>query len=263
MEHQDELGTFSAVITAAGQASNDLALRMGVGEKCAAHLAGEPICRAAIEAVLGAGASTVAVVCGPETRKALGILPERCIYAEPGGGPVESAQNGYRMIAGSPTTVFLPGDLPFVRADHVVNFVQRCPLGSKHWVAAAVCSALEVSTQFPGIPGMKYSKLSGTKYAAGGIFAASQEGFETAVELAARFSRDRKSMLRMSWQFGFVNMLKFLAGAMSLGAAEQAATRLFGCEARIVTGCAPEFIADVDTIEDWEFTKSIHRSQVG
>jgi len=261
MEYQDELKPFSAVITAAGQASNDLALRLGSYEKCAAKLGDKPICLASVQAALMAGASGLAVVCGPETRRALGPLPDRCIFAEPGEGPVESALNGRQALVAENTIVFLAGDLPFIEPDHVAGFVERCPTG-QIWVAAGVCSDSDVVGRFPDIPGMKYSKLSGTKYAGGGIFAASQPGFEKVADLASKFSRDRKSQFRMACQFGIFNMLRFLTGTMPLNAAEVAATRLFGCESRIVTGCAPELIADVDTVDDWEFTLSVHGRQI-
>ncbi len=261
MEHQNELA-FSAVISAAGQASDDLALRIGTAEKCAARLRDEPICSASLGAALGAGASEVAVVCGSELRAALGPLPERCVFAEPGAGPVESAQNGCRALSDFELMVFLPGDLPFVEAGHVAGFVSRCPKNAGPWVAAGVCDKADVTARFAEIPGMKYTTLSRKKYAGGGIFAASPEGFVKAVGLATRFAQNRKSQFRMAWQFGIPNMLKLLAGRMSIDGAESAASKLFGCEARIITGCAPELIADVDTVEDWEFAKSFHRSQV-
>lgn len=260
MEHQNELGRFSAVISAAGQASEDLARRIGTVEKCAARLAGRPIVAAAVEAVLAAGASQVAVVCGEETRAALGDQ-YGCLFAAPGTSPVRSAVNGVRELPEKGTLVFIPGDLPFIKPKHIAEFVEGCPKSQEPWVAAGVCSEPDIAARFPGIPGMKYSKLSGKRIAGGGIFAASPAGFEIAAELANDFSRDRKSALRMAWQFGVVSMLRFLIERISVKDAERAGSRLFGCAAHIIESCAPELIADIDEPADWDYALSIDCSK--
>jgi len=261
MERQNEL-SFSAVISAAGRAPDGLARLMGTSEKCAALLDGEPICRAAINASLGAGAVQVAIACGPETRAAIGTLPANCIFAEPGAGPVESASNGYLALVDPQSVLLLPGDLPFVGADHVAHFIKQCPIGSGLWVAAGICGEPEVRARFPDMPGMKYLRLSGDRYAGGGIFAASPQGFANTVSLAARISKSRKSKAAMALRFGIGNMLRLLFGKVTLERAEELASELFGCNARIVTGCAPELIADVDTIEDWKFAESLNGRQI-
>jgi hypothetical protein len=149
--------------------------------------------------------------------------------------------------------LFLPGDLPLIRADHVLDFVHRLPASAAPWIAAGITSDKEVDSVFGTVPGIRYMKLNGMNFAGGGLFATSASGFEIALRLLSDFSGDRKSQFGMAKRFGLVNVLSYFFGIMTLQRAERAGSRLFGCEAHILTQCAPESIMDVDTAEDWEF----------
>lgn len=252
------MAEFSVVISAGGRAEQGLALALGVTEKCAALFAGEPMVAAPVRAALDAGAKQVVVVCGEETRNALGHIAEDVLFAQPGANPVDSAKRGAALVTGDCALVFLAGDLPLVQAAHLEDFTRRCPSESGAWVAAGVCDRDAIAGTLPGIPGLKYSRLSGRQYAGGGIFSASPAGFQAAVGLAETLSHGRKSQFTMARRFGLLNMARLFLGVLSMKSAEVAAAKVFGCAARIVPDCAPQLIADVDTVADWDFIQSFY-----
>ncbi|MDQ2985677.1 MAG: nucleotidyltransferase family protein [Armatimonadota bacterium] len=255
MEHQDSIGPFSAIISAAGQAGEDLARVLGVDEKCAAMVGEQPLALAATIAALSAGASQVAIVCGPKTRAMLTPLPTRCVFAEPGTNPVESARAGARSLNPTGTILFLPGDLPFVGAEHVSEFLSELQkrIPDRPWVAAGISSRVDIERRFPNAPGMGYMKLDGVQYAGGGIFAASPEGFERTLSILSKIAGNRKSQMRMALRFGPMNVIRYFTGRMTTAGAEHAGQRLFGCDSFVIPNCAPETTIDVDNAEDWTF----------
>jgi hypothetical protein len=149
--------------------------------------------------------------------------------------------------------IFLPGDLPLVKPEHVLDFARRLPSGSEPWLAAGLTSEQQLVGKFGQIPGLRTMSLDGIKYAGGGLFAASNGGFQRAVDLVSQMSSNRKSQLRMAMRFGPISALRYFAGFMSTAQAEAAAGRLFECKSHVITGCAPETVMDVDEIEDWTF----------
>lgn len=234
---------------------------LGVDEKCAAMLGDKPLVRSAVEAALGAGASQIAIVCGPKTRAALTELPAHCVFAEPGSNPVESARSGAAALRPSGTVLFLPGDLPFVEAAHVSRFLAavQARFTDRPWVAAGMSSRSDIERRFPNAPGMGYMKLDGVQHAGGGVFAASPEGFHRTLSILSGLAGDRKSQMRMAFRFGLPNVMRYFSGRMTAAAAEAAGERLFRCDSFVIANCAPETVIDVDTTDDWAFAKGMTR----
>jgi CTP:molybdopterin cytidylyltransferase MocA len=251
MAHQDAVSGYSAIITAGGQADDDLASVLGVREKCAGSVGGNPMVWYSVEAVLGAGVSQVVVVCGPEVREALGTGAWE--FADPGSNPVDSARKGAARIPPERHILFLPADLPLIKADHVARYVQELPESKDAWLSAATAYEHAVEAKYGSPPGMQYMTVRPVRHAASGLFAGSRPGFEKAVTLLSDLAGDRKSQLRMARRFGFLSVLRYFAGLMTVEAAEKAAGRLFGCHTHLITGCAPETVLDVDTVSDYEF----------
>lgn len=249
MEHPNAIRRFSAIISAGGQAGEDLASLLGVREKCAALFDGKPLAGWAVEAALGAGAEEVVVVCGDEVRDAL--TGARCLFATPGRNPVESARNGLTQLSGVHDIVFIPGDIPLVRAEHVLEFVKALPAIEGRWLAIALACEMDINTRFGNSDGVGYVKLDGARFAAAGLSAANKEGFVAALETLSKLSEDRKSQVKMALRFGAGDILRFFLGRMTTRRAELAGKRIFGCTCAVVKGCAAELVMDVDTPEDW------------
>ena len=235
---------------------------LSVQEKCAALFAGRPLVAAALNAALGAGAQSVAVVAGPEVRGSLGGLPDHCVFAEPGSNPVDSAKNGAAALGEAARIAFIPGDTPLIRADHLRDFMAQTP-DQGTWLATGITSRESIERSFGHVPGVRYVKLSGGQYVGGGLFAASQEGFHSALDLLTSLADNRKSQLGMARKFGFLDAIRYFTGRLSIEGAERAGSRVFGCEGRIIPGCAPETIMDVDNVEDWNYLKNYEPGTTG
>lgn len=249
MEHPNAVRRFSAIVSAGGQAGEDLASLLGVREKCAALFDGKALAAWAMEAALGAGAEEVVVVCGEEVREAL--AGARCLFATPGANPVESARNGLSQISGDHDIVFIPGDIPLIRAEHVVDFVRTLPSIEGKWLAIALASEEAINTRFGNTDAVGYLKLDGERQAAAGLSAANKDGFVSAIETLSKLAEDRKSQIKMALRFGAGDILRFFLGKMTTERAELAGKRIFGCRCAVVKGCAAELVMDVDTPEDW------------
>jgi hypothetical protein len=226
---------------------------LGTAEKCAALWQGKPLAAHVADAALHAGAERIAVVCGTETRSAIGETDARISFAESGPNPVESASNGVQVLGNAERIVFLPGDLPLLRGEHIRDFVDRFPTGAQPWVSAGIAAEPDIRARFPNLAGLRTMTLSRQKYCGGGLFAASSAGFKLAHSLASSMSGHRKSQLKMAVRFGPVRLFRYFIGAMSVNEAEVAAAKLFGCAAHIAVGCAPESIMDVDEPDDWSY----------
>lgn len=229
---------------------------LGVREKCAAVYAGKPLAGWAVEAARGAGAREVVIVCGEEVRHA--TAGSDCSYATPGRNPVESARNGLQAIVPEETIVFIPGDLPLIRPEHVADFVSRIPPLDGEWLATSVASQESVRREFGEVPGIGYMKVSGRRHAAAGLSAASSDGFLNALDVLSRLSENRKSQFKMAVRFGLPNIVRLFIGTMTVERAQAAARRLFGCECRLVQDCAAALVMDVDTPEDWRTLPVAH-----
>jgi hypothetical protein len=249
MEHSNAVRPFSAIISAGGQAGEDLASLLGVREKCAAVYNGKALARFAVEAAVGAGATEVVLVCGDEVRVAVDDAP--CKFAPPGKNPVDSARNGLSELDSRGDIVFIPGDLPLIQSQHVLDFVAAIPPWPGEWLATGVCTRDSLEDLFGEVRGVGYLKVDGREYAAASLSAASRPGFESALALLTDIADDRKSQLRMALRFGLFDIARLYFGRMTTERAELAAKRLFGCPCKLITECAPELVMDVDTPEDW------------
>ena len=249
MEHSDAVRRFSAIISAGGQAGEDLASLLGVREKCAAVYHGAPLAKWAVEAALGASAEEVVVVCGDEVREAL--AGSSCRFAPPGANPVQSARNGLSAVPEGTDIVFIPGDLPLIRSQHVIDFVAALPRSEGNWLATGLASQESIEARFGALSGIGYVKLDRVKYAAASLSAANRGGFLNALDLLSKFSENRKSQLRMAMQFGVADILRLFTGRMTTDRAQLAGERLFGSTCYVVRTCAAELVMDVDTPQDW------------
>ena len=165
---------FSAIISAGGQAGEDLASLLGVREKCAAVYHGAPLAKWAVEAAYGAGIDEVVVVCGAEVRAAL--AGSSCGFAEPGSNPVQSARNGLSQVSERNHVVFIPGDLPLVRGPMVSAFVDVLPHTESDWLATSLAPETSIADRFGSLDGIGYLRLDGRRYAAASLSAASRGG---------------------------------------------------------------------------------------
>ncbi len=114
---------FSAVIVAAGSGS-----RAGAETpKQWRDLAGKPVVRWSVEALLGAGAEKIALVVRPEDRAtaeaALAGLP-RWSLADGGATRSGSVRNGLAAAAGAEAVLIHDAARPFVTAAHVANLLK-------------------------------------------------------------------------------------------------------------------------------------------
>ncbi|MEO7453539.1 MAG: NTP transferase domain-containing protein [Fimbriimonadales bacterium] len=250
MAHQDAVRRFSAIISAGGQAGDDLASLLGVREKCAAMYGGRSLAFLAAEAATGAGAEQVVVVCGDEVRGTLSGF--NGLLALPGKNPVESARNGLDQLETVGDIVFLPGDLPLIRPQHVSDFAAALPHAEGDWLATGVASERDVIEMFGPAAEVGYVKLDQQRFAAASLSAASRGGFERALATLSQLSESRKSQLGMALRFGLADVVRFLLGRMTTDRAQRAGMRLFGSKSFVIKGCAPELVMDVDSAADWQ-----------
>ncbi len=258
-EYQALKRGWGAVIAAAGEADPSLAAACGAKYKSLAILGGKPAVSYVLDACRLADLDQIAVVGQPEVIAALGELRENELTAQPGDSPFSSARNGLQQLHPALKVFFLPSDSPLISWFDLNTFQAKIDKRlwqnqSERWFAAGLSPKSEVQKHYPNAP-YKYLRFFGERFASGALYAASRPAVEHAIEILERSIANRKSQLRLAWQFGLINLGLYLSGLMSLARAEKRAGRLLGGEAFIIPTCHPRTTLDFDDVADWQFLK--------
>ena len=259
IEYQALKRGWGAVIAAAGEADPSLAAASSTKYKSLAILNGRPVLSYILDACRQADLDQIVIVAQPEVLEAIGELRENELTAQPGDSPFTSAKNGLEQLHPALKIFFLPSDSPLITSHDLIMFQAQIEkrlstVNCERWFAAGLSPKSEVQKHYPTAP-YKYLKFFGERYASGALYAASRPAIEHAIEILERSITNRKSQLRLAWQFGLINLGLYLSGLMSLKRAERRAGRLFGGEAFIIPTCHPRTTLDFDDVADWQFLK--------
>jgi GTP:adenosylcobinamide-phosphate guanylyltransferase len=237
-----------AVITAGGRVGDPYASVAGTDIKALARVRGKTMLDRIIDALRGAGVTSIAVVGGSEVREACGRRVERIVDESPSG-----AENVLRALRAWPDDdrplLYATSDMPYVTADAVGDFVRRVPGGA---IAMAVSEHAHFVTRFPAAPPSGI-ELARERIVNGGLFSLPCGSCADVAELATRLFDARKAPWRMATLVSPGTMLRFALGRLSVAQVEREARRLVRRPAAAVRGCAPELAFDADTVADYRY----------
>jgi CTP:molybdopterin cytidylyltransferase MocA len=238
-----------AVITAGGRVESSYADDARTEIKALARVRGVTMLDRIIEALRGAGVTSVAVVGGPEVREACGDRVERIVDESPSG-----TQNVLRALGAWPDDdgrplLYATSDMPYVTVEAVADFVRRVPNGA---IAVALTEHADFAVRFPGAPPFGID-LAGERVVNGGIFSVPSGSCANVAALATRFFQARKQPWRMAMLVSPLAIARLAAGRLSVSHIEDEARRVIKVPAAAVRGCAPELGFDADTLLEYRY----------
>lgn len=238
--------TLHAAIIAGGRVDDEFARRIGTPVKALARVGGVTLLERAIEAARSAGAQRVAVVGGEEVRAACGHLVERVIDEASDG-----AENVHRALFAWPDVPVLlaSSDLPFVRGEHVREFLKRAPADA---VGLPVASEAEYQREFPG-SAPHATELLGEQIVNGSVFYFPPHSAARIDAFAQQFFRARKSRTRMALLLGPQLILRYALRRLAVEDLERRAELMLGMPAKAVRGSSPALCYDVDSEADYVY----------
>ena len=254
---------FSAIILAADrEPRNPVAAAAGVSCKSMAPVNGTPMLFRVIEALAASGHVHDQTLCGP---------PRPILDQEPAlQGYVSSGRVGWQENQATPSLsafhamASLPADIPLLltTSDHALlspqivdHFcLEACKAGCD--VAAAVVRRETVTAAYPDTRRTAYRFKDG-EYCSCNLFAFMTPRSRQVPQFWRRIEQQRKNPLKVINILGWMTVLRYLLGTLTLAEVLGRLSRRLGCTAGVVVLPYPEAAIDVDSADDWHYVQRI------
>ncbi len=254
---------FTAVVMAADRNPDDPVARAG-GAPCKslAPVGGVPMLFRVLEALSTSRSVGRVILCGPprqilekEPDLAARIGPGKAEWIEHRATPSESATHALEGLPEDVPVLITTSDHALLSPRIVDHFCSEA-LASGCDVVAAAALHETVKAAYPETRRTAY-RLADAAYCSCNLYAFLTARGREAAKFWRRIESRRKSPLRVIQVFGWVPVLRFLAGRLSLREATDRLSARLGCKAGIVTLPFPEAAIDVDTPEDLALVRRI------
>jgi CTP:molybdopterin cytidylyltransferase MocA len=254
---------FTAVVLAADRTRSDpVALAAAVPCKALAPVGGRPMVLRVLDALRAARDVERCVLCGPD-RQIVDLEPrlrEQFDSAElrwvaPQATPSLSALSTLQSIPERTPVLLTTGDHALLSARVVDHFTREaCATGCD--VVAALARHADTMAAFPGM------RRTRTRFQDGAVCGCNLYAFmttrgRTAADVWRRVEHERKRPLKMLAELGWMTVLRYLTGRLTLENALQRVSRAMGLKVAAVMLPFPEAAVDVDTVEDWRMAQDI------
>jgi len=261
MKTEDQL--FTAVVLAADrEAENPVAKAAGVRCKSLAPINGTPMIFRVLEALSSSGRVKDRLICGPPAT-IMEQEPELSEY-------VNSGKAGWMENQATPSLSALhamqsvPEDKPVLltTSDHallshrVVDYFCSEAQKSGCDVVAAVARQETVAAAYPETSRTAYRFKDGA-YCSCNLFAFLTPQARAAPSFWRRVEQQRKNPLQVINALGWITVMRYLMGSLTLAAAMKGISHRLGFRAGIVVMPFPEAAIDVDSVSDWHFVEQI------
>lgn len=255
--------SYTAVVLAADRGPGDeVARATGAPCKSLAPIGGIPMVMRVLEALDAAREISGCILCGPpqsiiDKHQMLGRLIS--------SGKIQWMQN---QATPSTSTVSvlksLPDDTPVLltTADHaflneqIVDYFCAQARTSGPDIAVGLTRYDDVMAAYPGMR-RTATRFSDARLCSCNLFAFLNPRARRIAELWRRVESQRKKPWRIINLLGWMAVLRYATGTLSLTQARQLISRRLGVEAAAVVLPFPEAAVDVDTVADWRFVEDI------
>jgi len=214
---------------------------------------GRPMVAYVVDALLAAAGTGSIVVAGPPEVAA--VLPPG-VEVTPGGETlIETLGRGLKALACEERVLVVTGDVPFLTAAAVDDFLAACGDRAAD-IYYTVVRREDVERRFPGMK-RTYVRLRDGHFTGGNLVLINPAIYGRVRQKAEEMARLRKRPLRLGLLLGPFFILRYLAGAVSLADAERKVTSLVGITGRVVVSRLPEVAVDVDKPSDLEMARAM------
>lgn len=251
------------VVLAADRGPGDpLAVSAGVPGKVLVEIAGKSMLTRVMETVSDfAAPGRLVVVCrdDPAYTEAADVGRE-FQRVDPGSGPAASAVAAMGRIDPSEPVLLVTGDHPLLEPDWLAQFVTRAAESGADAVVGLVDHAAIIA-RFPGSRRTRYRFSDVSVCGTNLFYFAGLRGRKVAEQWRV-FEAHRKKPWKIVGRLGPWNLLRYLAGRLSLAAAMDTLSRRMELRLAAVMLDAPEAAVDVDSPADLDLvTELIERRE--
>jgi GTP:adenosylcobinamide-phosphate guanylyltransferase len=254
---------FTAVVLAADRGPSDpVAEAAGVNCKSMAPVGGTPMVFRVLGALAASRAIGTRIICGP---------PKSVVDSDPefssliASGELQWVENQTTPSASAFHVLQkLPDEAPVLltTADHallnsrIIDFFTTEALASGCDVVAGVALHEIVTEAFPQTR-RTATRLRDGAYCGCNLFAFLTPRARWAADFWRQVEAQRKKPLRVIRVLGWLTVLRYLMGLLSLGEALDRMSRRLGFKAGAVILPFPEAAVDVDSVSDWNLVEEI------
>lgn len=248
----------SVIVLAADRGPNDpLAVRAGVPGKVLVEIAGKTMLARVMETVSEFVAhGQFIIVCRDDPAYAQAAdMGREFQRVEPGSGPAASAAAAMNRIDPAKPVLLVTGDHPLLQPAWLEQFVARADASGADAVVGLVDHAAIVA-RFPDSRRTRY-RFSDVSVCGTNLFYFAGLRGRAVVEQWRVFEAHRKKPWKIIARLGLWNLLRYLAGRLSLAAAMDALSRRMGFRLSAVMLDAPEAAIDVDSQADLQLVTGL------
>lgn len=259
---------FRAIVLAADrEASNPVAAAAGVRCKSLAPVNGTPMIFRVLEALSSSTAIENALLCGP-TKIIVDQEPElhECIasgkaaWMENQATPSLSAYEAMKSLPESAPILLTTSDHALLTTEIVEYFCGEAQASGCD-VVAGVARRETVMNAYPQTSRTAYQFRDGA-YCSCNLFAFLTPQSRTVPSFWRQVEQQRKNPFKVIRILGWMTVLRYLAGRLTLIEAMERLSQRLGCRAGIVVMPYPEAAIDVDSAGDWNFVQQIAAKKI-
>ena len=254
---------FTAIVLAADRKPNDpVAIAAQVPCKALAPVGGRPMVFRVLDALAGSDQVNHCILCGPtrgiverEPSLQKRLASSGLNWLAPGATPSTSVLAALSVLPHGAPVLVTTADHALLQPEMVVYFCREA-LSSGCDVVAALASYSQIMAKYPGMRRTRIRFRDGD-YCGCNLFAFLTPQSHAAADFWRRVENERKRPVKMLRELGWMVVLRYLLGRLSLDDALQHISRRMGLRVGVVMMPFPEASVDVDSAGDWDIVRDI------
>ena len=254
---------FTAIVLAADRESkNPVAAAAGTPCKSLAPVGGVPMVLRVLDALDNARQIDACILSGPaqsiidqhEGLRSL-ISSGKIQWMQNQSTPSTSTLSALKSLASQTPVLVTTADHALL-SSQIVDYFCSEAIKTGCDIVAGLALYDQVLAAFPDTR-RTATKLSDARYCSCNLFAFLTPRARKIAELWRQVEHQRKKPWRIINLLGWIAVLRYVLGKLSLSQALQGLSRRLGVDAAAVILPFPEAAVDVDTVSDWEFVEDI------
>lgn len=254
---------FTAVVLAADRTPDDpVALAAQVPCKALAPVGGRPMVFRVLDALAESDQVQTCILCGP-TRAIVErepLLQKRLAspglnWLAPGATPSTSVAAALSAAPRGTPVLVTTADHALLQPE-MVSYFCREALASGGDVVAALASYPQIMAKYPGMRRTR-TRFRNGDFCGCNLFAFLTPESHAAADYWRRVEKERKRPVKMLGELGWIVVLRYLLGRLSLEDALRHISRRMGLRVGVVMMPFPEAAVDVDSSADWDMVRDI------
>ena len=254
---------FTAVVLAADRTSNDpVAQAAKVPCKALAPVGNRPMVLRVLDALAESTPIDACILIGPpsEIVEREPLLKKRLavpglLWLPPHATPSTSAAAAFACIPAATPVLLTTADHALLRPE-MVEYFCRDALTTGCDVVAALASYAQIVASYPGMRRTR-TRFSEGDFCGCNLFAFLTPEGRAVADLWRRVENERKRPVKMLSELGWLVVLRYLLGRLSLKEALRRISQRMGVRVGVVLLPFPEAAVDVDSVADWQVAQRI------